>query len=140
MIEKNTYRKFNAKAVLEWGKEHYGDWLVEMQNQDNQPQTPTEKFFRNYTQGIHYVFNQVLRGGCDIEEYCKDSILSADMFYNAIKEIEAHPSPENIVVYRYLCKYTVRSMLKWSKLSFFKKGSIIYDKTFLSTTLTPETV
>ena len=140
MINKDAYRVFCADTAAEWGKKYYGNWLFEMQNQDNMPQTPAEKFFRYYTQGINHTFSRVLRSGCDIEKYCVDSILSPEMFYDAIDEINSHPVQEDIVVFRYIDKETTRSMLKWGNLLYFKKGSIIFDKTFLSTTLTPETV
>lgn len=139
-INKDLYKVFDSKLALKWGKEYYGEWLLEMQNQKNSPQTPTEKFFRGYTQGIHYMFNRVLRNDCDIDTYCEDSTLEPEMFYGAINEIMEHPVPDGIVVYRYLNKYLYEEMHDWCGQRYWKKGDIIFDKAFLSTTLTPETV
>jgi len=140
MVDKSSYKIFDSDAALEWGMLHYGDWLLEMQNQDNQPQNAIEMFFRNYTQGIHFITNQILRSGVDIEKHCINSMVKPEMIYGAISEIKLHLAPENIIVYRYISKDIVQRMLKWNNLLCFKKGGIVFDKAFLSTTLTPETV
>ncbi len=135
-----SFKEFNTVTAKEWGKQHYSDWLVAMQNQTIKPETPTEQFFRYYTQGIHYVYNRVLKAGCDIDEYCKDSFLTPEMFYGAIEEMNNNSIKDEVVVYRYLDKDLLKQMLKWSGNRRLQVGTIIFDRGFLSTTLTPEAV
>ena len=49
-------------------------------------------------------------------------------------------APENIVVYRYVDPKLLRSMMKWNDKKLLTKNTVIFDKGFLSTTLTQETV
>lgn len=129
------------REVLKWADKYYKEWLRDIQNQAYLPVTPIEKFFRYYTQGIHYVFNRALRAECDHEKFFRDSeLISTDMFYGAIDEMKQHSAPENIVVYRYVEPQIFKLMCKWGKVKMLRKNSIIFDKAFLSTTITPETV
>ena len=57
----SSFRRFSNEEALEWGRKHYSDWLINMQNQDNKPATPLEEFFRYYTQGAHVSFNSTTR-------------------------------------------------------------------------------
>ena len=60
------YKEFTKDEAYEWGMKNYSHWLINLQDQENMPKTPVEKFFRYYTQGIHYSINRILRYG-DIE-------------------------------------------------------------------------
>lgn len=61
-FNKNSYREFqNKEEAAEWGKEHYGYWLPNLQDQDTNAQTPVEKFFRSYIRGSPSVYNNILR-------------------------------------------------------------------------------
>lgn len=92
-------------------------------------------FFRYYTQGIHYIYNNLLGfQKNDIRSNTKNTISLV------INEIGRHPCTQNIIVYRYVNKPIFRKMKRWSGIHIIRKGSIIYDKAFLSTTLTPSTV
>ena len=66
------YKEFTKDEACEWGMRNYRHWLINLQDQENMPKTPVEKFFRYYTQGIHYSFNRILRYG-DIETYVFDN-------------------------------------------------------------------
>lgn len=55
------YRNFSDEEATEWGKINFGNWLVEMQDQNIQPSKPVDCFFRYYIQGIHYTYNNPLR-------------------------------------------------------------------------------
>ena len=142
MIKYNetSFKTFDDCSIGEWGKNYYGDWMINIQNQNNKPITPAEKFFRYYTQGIHYVFNRALRNNCILEKFCEDNIIQANMFYDAINEMKIRPVPEDVVTYRYIDKEMLKNMLKWSGNKQLKKNNIIFDKAFISTTLTPESI
>lgn len=134
-LELKSYKFFNDKEAREWGKKYYSDWLPELQNQQYKPETPCEKFFRYYTQGIDYVFNRILRYS-SIDEYdFNNSGLSKEMFRDSIAEINKRRLCENIVVYRYVSKNILFSMKKWSNVSFIRKNTILTDKGYFSTTL-----
>lgn len=137
---RERFRKISEMEVKEWGRIHYGEWLVDMQSQKNIPKSPVEFFFRYYSQGIDFAFNRALRSECDIEKYCKESFIKPEMFYDAICEMEKHPIPEDIVVFRYVEMKLWYSMLKWSGIKKISKNPTIFDKGFMSTTLTPELV
>ncbi len=129
------YKDFSNEEAAEWGKKNFGNWLIEMQDQNVQPVKPVERFFRHYTQGIHYTYNNLLRSQIDdVRSITKGTILLA------INEIKCHPCTQNIIVYRYVNKLIFRKMKKWSGIHVIRKGNIIYDKAFFSTTLTPSTV
>ena len=66
------YKEFTKDEACEWGMRNYRHWLINLQDQKNMPKTSVEKFFRYYTQGIHYSFNRILRYG-DIETYVFDN-------------------------------------------------------------------
>lgn len=139
-MKDNQFKTFNIESAKMWGKEHYSDWLTSMQNQNNIPQTPVEQFFRYYTQGIHHAFNRALRSSCNVQEYCEDSFLTPEMFYGAIEEINKRPIIDDVITYRYLDKGLLKKMLNWSGNRRLKTGTVIFDRGFLSTTLTPYSV
>lgn len=134
------YKSFSDSEASEWGKENFGNWLINMQDQKLNPITPVEQFFRFYTQGIHYVYNRILRSETDIDKNCKSSVASQASILLAIKEIQKHPCTNDIIVYRYIDKSLLNEMKKWCNIHFVKKNQIIFDKAFLSTTFTPEVV
>ncbi len=139
-FDRNSFREFTDTEATEWGKEHYSDWMPELQNQDYKPQTPAEQFFRYYTQGIHTTFNRILRD-TSIETYnYEDSSVSKEMFLDGIAEINKQPIAEDIMVYRYVAKDILRDMKKWSNVKLIRRNSIIFDKGFLSTTLSLDSV
>lgn len=43
-MDKNLakFKKFTLDEAEEWGRNNFGNWLDELQNQDHEPQTPTE--------------------------------------------------------------------------------------------------
>jgi hypothetical protein len=45
-----------------------------------------------------------------------------------------------VITYRYLDRYLLKKMLDWSDNRSIKLGAVIFDRGFLSTTLTPEAV
>lgn len=139
-IDTKKYKVITSDEVEEWGRKYYGHWLVDIQNQENQPKTPVEQFFRYYTQGIHNMFNRVLREDKDMEEYCRESIISPDMIYGAINEMKNNPIQEDVVVYRFVNQNLLKSMLKWSGVNRLRKDTVIFDRAFLSTTLTLEAI
>lgn len=129
------YRDFSDEEATEWGKKNFGNWLIEMQDQNIQPSKSVECFFRYYTQGIHYTYNNPLRLQInDIRPMTKNTISLA------MNEIKSHPCTQNIIVYRYVNKLLFKKMKEWSNIHVIRKSNIIYDKGFLSTTLTPSTV
>lgn len=110
-LELKSYKSFSDKEAREWGKKYYSDWFPELQNQEYNPETPCEKFFRYYTQGIDYVFNKIIRYS-SIDEYdFNNSGLSKEMFRDSIAEINKRRLCENIVVYRYVSK-NILSVMK----------------------------
>lgn len=136
----DDYRVFTHHEAKKWGLENYGDWLVRLQNQDYQPCMDIEKFFRKYTQGIHYVFNRLLRD-CSIDTYdFKDSCMSKSMFEDSILDIKDHYLKENIVVYRYVDKILLKKMKTWSWAKNIRQKSILVDRGFFSTTLCLDSV
>lgn len=141
MFNRNSFKQFSNKDESEkWGTEHYNDWMVELQNQSYDPQTPAEKFFRYYTQGINHVYNRILRH-FNINTYdFKDSFVSKEMFLDGISEIEKHPVCEDIIVHRYVHKDILHNMKNWSNVKVIKPNSILTDKGFFSTTLSLDSV
>lgn len=134
-LELKTYKSFNDQEAVEWGKKYYGDWLSKLQNQEYKPMKPCEEFFRYYTQGVDYVFNNILRYS-SIDEYDFDnSGFSKEMFFDSFVEINRHRLCEDIVVYRYVYKGLLSAMKKWSNVYFIRKNTILTDRGYFSTTL-----
>ena len=128
------YRDFTNEEATEWGKKNFGNWLIEMQDQNIKPSKPVERFFRSYTQGIDYTYNDPLRFGNKPKKFIRNSISLAT------NEIISHPCSQNIIVYRYVNKFVFTKMKEWNNIHVIRKSNMIYDKAFLSTTLTPSTV
>ena len=139
-LELKSYKSFGDEEATEWGKKYYDDWLPELQNQEYNPVTPAEKFFRWYTQGVDYVFNRILRYSSISEYDFNNSGFSKEMFYGSVAEINKRSLCENIVVYRYVSKNILSSMKKWSNVSFIRKNTILTDKGYFSTTLCLDSV
>ena len=139
-FNRDAFREFESKdEASEWGKEHYSDWLPELQNQDYTPQTSAEKFFRRYT-GTSHIYNDVLRYN-DINTYdFTDSNITKDEIIEGSAEINRNLLSENILVYRYVSKKLLKIMKEWSNLKLIKHNSILTDKGFFSTTLSLDSV
>ena len=139
-IDLNSFRVFSPEEVGIWGKENYGDWLPQLQNQAYMPQTPAEKFFRWYTQGIHYAFNNRVRFvGVNDYNYT-GSTFTKEMFLDSISEINKHRLVEDIVVYRYVENMLIKPMLKWGGSRRLKRNAILIDTGYFSTTLSLDAV
>ncbi len=139
-FNRTTFKQFTIEEAEEWGRKNYGNWLSKLQNQDYEPQTPAEEFFRYYTQGAHKFFNNITRN-YDIDTYdFSEGFFSKDMFDNSICEIDCHPIPDDIVVYRYIPKTLIKVMLKWGGSQSLKRNSILVDQGFFSTTLSIDAV
>lgn len=139
-IDYKSFKRFTPETAEVWGRENYGNWLPELQNQDYEPQTPAKKFFRRYTQGVHYFFNNITRN-YDIDTYnFNGSGFTKEMFDDSINEINRHLIPDDIVVYRYIPKTLIKKMLEWGNSKSLKRNSILLDKGFFSTTLSTEAV
>lgn len=134
-IDTTKFKIFSPDEVDAWGKANFGDWMPELQNQSYSPISPAECFFRYYTQGIHYSLNGIVRFN-DIDNYdFTGSLFNKKMFDDSIDEINIHTLKEDIVVYRYIENTLIKPMLFWGGSKFLKKGSILADKGFMSTTL-----
>lgn len=135
------YNFFSSEEAVRWGEKYFGDWLTDMKTYSIQTNTPLEEFFRKYTSGTGTVYNGILRGSIK-----RKSTLSSNDKKNlklirlAEKEIMKHPSPDNIVVYRYVSKEILNHMKKWCNLNRIKKNCILVDNGFLSTTFTPQLI
>lgn len=139
-FNRDTFRVFqNKEEAAEWGKEHYSDWLPELQNQENDLQTPAEKFFRRYT-GTSHIYNDVLRYN-DINTHdFTDSNITKDEIIEGDAEINRNLLSENILVYRYVSKELLKAMKEWSNVKLIQRNSILTDKGFFSTTLSLDSV
>lgn len=136
----NEFKRFSLEEASDWGRKNYGNWLPELQNQDYSPQTPAEEFFRYYTQGVHMFFNNLARHD-EIDTFdFSDSIFKKEMFDDSVHDINSHPIPDDIVVYRYVPKPLISCMLEWGGSKSLKKNAILFDKGFFSTTLSLEAV
>lgn len=134
------YKSFSLDETSEWGRKNYGNWLTTLQSQEYMPQTPTEEFFRYYTQGAHTFFNKLARHD-EIDTYdFNGNLFIREMFYDSICEINLHPIPNDIVVYRFIPKCLIEDMLEWGNSKSLKRNSILVDKGFFSTTLSLEAV
>lgn len=139
-VDLNSFKEFSLEEAEIWGKENYEDWFPQLQNQEYKPITPTEQFFRWYTQGTHYSLNRIARSG-NIDDYnYTDSLFTKEMFLNSIAEINNHRLTEDIIVYRYIEKSLVKSMIKWGGSRRLKKNAILVDRGYFSTTLSLEAV
>lgn len=139
-INYRSFKRFTPETAEAWGRKNYGSWLPKLQSQSYEPQTPAEKFFRYYTQGAHTIFNKITR--CDsIDSYdYSDDFFTKAMLDNGIDEINHHPVPDNIVVFRYIPKHLIKRMLEWGNSKSLKRGSVLVDKGFFSTTLSTDAV
>lgn len=139
-FDRDAFREFqNKEEAAEWGKEHYRNWLPELQNQDYKPQTPAEYFFRRYT-GTSHIYNDVLRYN-DINTYdFTDSNITKDEIIEGSAEINRNLLSENILVYRYVSKELLKAMKEWSNLKLIKHNSMLTDRGFFSTTLSLDSV
>lgn len=138
--KQNEYKRFSLEEASDWGRKNYGNWLPELQNQDYSPQTPAEEFFRYYTQGPNNFFNRLARRD-EIDTFdFSDSIFKKEMFDDSVHEINSHPVPDDIVVYRYVTKPLISCMLEWGGSKSLKKNAILIDKGYFSTTLSLEAV
>lgn len=89
---------------------------------------------------MHNVFNNIARFN-DINSYdFSESYFTKEMFNDGIEEINRHPVPDNIMVYRYIPKQLIKYMLEWGNSKSLKRGSVLVDKGFFSTTLSTEAV
>lgn len=139
-IDYKSFKRFTPETAEVWGRKNYGNWLPELQNQDYEPQTPAEEFFRYYTQGVHNFFNKITRFD-DIDSYdFSESFFTKEMFDNGVYEIGLHPVPNDIVVYRFIPKRIIEHMLEWGNSKSLKRDSMLLDKGFFSTTLSIEAV
>ena len=139
-IDYRPFKRFTLETAEAWGRKNYGNWLPALQDQKYEPQTPAEKFFRRYTQGVHYFFNNITRNH-DIDTYNFNGTgFTREMFDDSVYEINCHPIPNDIVVYRFIHKYLIRHMLEWGNSKSLKRNSILLEKGFLSTTLSTEAV
>lgn len=130
IFDRSVFKTYTPKETEEWSRKNYGDWLLYLQNQDYEPQTPAEKFFRYYTQGVHNFFNNITRNR-GIDTYDFDGTgFSRDMFYDCVYEINCHPTPDDIVVYRFIPKRLIKHMLEWGNSKSLKRNSILVDKVF----------
>ncbi|WNX85243.1 ADP-ribosyltransferase [Agathobaculum sp. NTUH-O15-33] len=129
---RKRFRTFNEESVRAWAENNYGDWLKNIQQQDTEPDSPCERFYRYYTQGIGEVVNQHLRSGAEIDSFFQDGPVTTDMMQAAIAEMHMLPCPDDIVTYRYVDPKV------WGLMK--RDASLIYDLAFLSTTLTRDTV
>lgn len=129
----SSFRRFSNEEDLEWGRKHYSDWLINMQNKDNKPANPLEKFFRYYTQGAHVSFNSTTRRGNYLTN--TNHSFSRQMFIDSITEIKNHKLSENIAVYRYVPRTLIKDMLKNGGSGHMRKGAYLIDKGYMSTTL-----
>ena len=43
-IDYNSFKRFNLKSAEAWGRKNYGNWFLELQNQNYEPKTPVEEF------------------------------------------------------------------------------------------------
>ena len=139
-ITRAEYKEFCDESVKEWREKYYRRWLPEMQQPNSTPNTPMECFFKYYTQGSPSNFNNALRCYEKIDECFACPCVTQEMYYEAIEEISKNKLPENVVTYRYVRETILEMMLKWSRVRYLRKGSVIFDKAFISTTLTPKTV
>ena len=140
-INIEAFKEFtNKDEATQWGKEHYSNWMQQLQDQNYKPVTPAEQFFRYYTQGIHYLYNRILRTS-SIEKYdFEDSIVTKEMFIDGINEIKKQRLSEDILVYRYVDTDILKDMKKWSGINLIKQNSILTDRGFFSTTLSLDAV
>lgn len=140
-FNKKSYRKFqNKEEAAEWGKEHYGYWLPNLQDQANDAQTPAETFFRSYTRGIHSTYSGILREtGIDKYDFTDSPNLKYEIL-EGVEEINKNLLTENILVYRYIYPIVLNEMKKWSNVKSIKRNSILTDKGFFSTTLSLNSV
>ena len=136
---RQKYMSFDDDTIKPWAIAHYGKWLKSMQDEENQPITPCERFFRKYSQGIHYVYNGALRNE-RIEDFYQRGLISKDEISEAICEMKKYPCPDNVIAYRYVNHRIFNRMLENVKLHWIRRNNIIFDKGFLSTTLTPDAV
>ncbi len=134
----SSFRRFSSEEALEWGRKHYSDWLINMQNKDNKPATPLEEFFRYYTQGPNVRINSIARSGNYLTN--TNHSFSRQMFIDSIAEIKNHKLSENIVVYRYIPRALIKAMLKNGGSSHMREGACLIDNGYMSTTLCPEAV
>lgn len=135
-----SFKRFTPETAEAWGRKNYGNWLPELQDQNYEPQAPAEKFFRYYTQGVHYFFNNIIRNHNIDTHNFNGTGFTREMFDDSVYEINSHPIPNDIVVYRFIHKHLIRHMLEWGNSKSLKRNSILLDKGFLSTTLSTEAV
>lgn len=128
----DSFREFTDKEeAAQWGKEHYGNWMPQLQDQNYKPITSAEQFFRYYTQGIHRTYNTILRNS-SIDKYdFEDSIVTKEMFIEGINEINKQHLSEDILVYRYVDTDLLKEMKRWSGVKLIKRNSILTDRGFL---------
>lgn len=157
-LEKSKFRLFEYASAKEWGLKNYQYWLKEAQCTDinifaqaeqsglaisellsaRVPTTPAGNFFYFYSRGSAHQFNGALRTDANIDEPLIDSdtFTTAEMIHAAINEMEANKIIEDIVTYRFVNKCVLGFMLECSGLRKLKKDAVVFDKAFLSTTLT----
>ena len=139
-INRDSFKNFSPEEAKEWGIKQFRTWLPKLQNQDYQPQTPVEMFFRFYTQSNGDRLNVIPRMyGIENYDY-EESDFNRDMFVDSIAEINEHRLTENIVVYRYIAKPLVKGMVEWGASRSVKRNAVLVDRGYLSTTLSIEAV
>lgn len=126
-----NYKVFSLeKKMMEWGEKYYPSTRYNsLENKE------IKDFLNYYTGNADRLINGALRNTQNFDELFSYGLFTNETYIRVLEEIENASIPENIIVYRKIGKYLFDNMLEWSKINHIRKGCIIFDKGFLSTSL-----
>lgn len=128
-VDFNIYKSFDSTVFIEHWEGYYSSCLDDIKEDPAVWET-----LQTYTCGTPVVLNRDLRNDNQLSK--KDLRIHTTL----ATLMEKYAAPENLIVYRFVDKPTVREMLMWSGQRFLRRGIIVFDKGYLSTTLTLEEV
>lgn len=125
----NQYTKFTSSDEVDLWYEKYKSYFPS----DNDNDKDFLKAINYYTGSANVLVNRALRYDMSILE----SNIVQPIFQKMIDKLPTYYIPDNIVVYRYISKGLLKTMCTTYAP---KRGMIIQDKGFMSTTLIRESV
>lgn len=127
---KNSKVFLLEKTMMEWGERYYPSARY-----NSLEKKDIKDFLFYYTGNADRIINGALRDSQNIDKLFSYELFTKETYIRVLEEIENASVPEDIIVYRKIGRYLFDNMLEWSKVNHIRKGSIIFDKGFLSTSL-----
>ena len=126
------YKKFNSTTQID-------EWYIQYKNYFPSDDDKNQNFLKAldlYTSSANVPINRLLRSSNkSIEDNRYECFY--DIYQNLLPQFSTYSIPDNVIVFRYISKSLLEYMCSSSSP---KKGIILEDKGFMSTTLFPDSI